>query len=269
MTNRYEDKQAARRERFEELAGKNAELSTAHYQASRRTTEQIPIGQPILVGHHSEGRHRAALKRAESEMRKSCEAQNKAAYYANKAEGVGSGGISSDDPEAVMKLRAELAEMQALQERKKAANRAIRTNKTAEARLAALVALGFSEGDVGRLLQTDCRIGFPSYSLSNNSANMRRVEQRIKELEAAASRENKEEAGAGYTYREDTEENRVMFIFEGKPDEATRQVLKRNGFKWSPSREGKPWVRHLNNAGLYHAKVVREVLDANQGEASA
>lgn len=53
-----------------------------------------------------------------------------------------------------------------------------------------------------------------------------------------------------------------MFVFDGKPDDATRALLKANGFKWSPSRQGKPWVRHWNNAGLYHAKVVRQALDA-------
>lgn len=83
---------------------------------------------------------------------------------------------------------------------------------------------------------------------------------------AAWLHQAKEEAGKGYTYREDTDENRVMFLFEGKPDEATRQLLKTNGFKWSPSRDGKPWVRHLNNAGLWHAKMVREKLDADQAE---
>lgn len=270
MTNRYEEKQAARRERFEELAGKNAERSTSHYQASKRATEHIPLGQPILVGHHSEGRHRRALDRADSAMRASCEAQSKAEYYANKAAGVGSGGISSDDPEAIAKLHAELADMQAKQEKRKAANKAIRSNKTPESQQAALEALGFAAEEAAGLLKKDFagRIGFPSYSLSNNSANMRRVEQRIKELETAALRSDKEERGQGYTYREDTEENRVMFVFEGKPAEATRELLKRNGFKWSPSRDGKPWVRHLNNAGLYHARVVREALDREEGDAA-
>lgn len=56
-----------------------------------------------------------------------------------------------------------------------------------------------------------------------------------------------------------------MFIFEGKPDGATRGLLKGNGFKWSPSRDGKPWVRQWNNAGVYHAQVVRKALDAAPG----
>lgn len=264
MTNRYEEKLGARRERFEELAAKNAERSTQHYQASRRAIEHIPLGQPILVGHHSEGRHRSAIGRSDAAMRRSCDAQSKADYYAEKAANVGSGGISSDDPDAVSKLRTELAGLRSKQENMKAVNKAIRTKKTPEDRLAALVAQGITEQTAAHLLEKDFagRIGFASYSLSNNNANMRRIELRIKELEVSACREDKEEAGKGYTYRKDTEENRVMFIFEGKPDEVTREVLKRNGFKWSPSRDGKPWVRHLNHAGLYHGKVVREELDA-------
>ena len=99
MSNRYEEKQATRRERFEDLADKNAQRSTDFHAASRRAVEHIPMGQPILVGHHSEGRHRADIKRAHSAMNKSCEAQEKADYYARKAAGVGGGGISSDDPE--------------------------------------------------------------------------------------------------------------------------------------------------------------------------
>lgn len=104
------------------------------------------------------------------------------------------------------------------------------------------------------------RVGFASYALSNNSANMRRVERRIKELAANQSRVDKEEAGEGYTYREDAAESRVMFIFPGKPDEVTRKLLRAHGFKWSPSRDGKPWVRQLNSAGLYHARAIRDAL---------
>lgn len=271
MTNRYEEKQDARRERFEELANKNTQRSADYYQASRRAVEHIPLGQPILVGHHSESKHRSALKRANSAADKSCEAQSKAAYYANRAASIRHGGISSDDPDAITKLRGELASMQTSQEKMKAANKAIRSGKTPEKQLAALVALGFTENVAAELLKKDFagRTGFASYSISNNSADMRRVELRIKQLEAVKEREDKEEAGKGYTYREDTQENRVMFIFEGKPDEATRELLKRNGFKWSPSRDGKPWVRHLNNAGLHHAKVVRDALTLEKAEGLA
>jgi len=58
----------------------------------------------------------------------------------------------------------------------------------------------------------------------------------------------------GYTYREDVEENRVMFEFDGKPEQNVRDLLKRNAFNWSPSRSA--WVRQLTNSGIYAGEMV-------------
>lgn len=44
------------------------------------------MGQPILVGHHSEGRHRKDLDRSWSAMGKSVEYSNKAEAHESKAE---------------------------------------------------------------------------------------------------------------------------------------------------------------------------------------
>ena len=145
----------------------------------------------------------------------------------------------------------ELANVEQAQERMKAANKAIRTHKTEETRIAALVAQGLTEAQAAELLKPDFagRVGFPSYALSNNNANARRIAGRIAELEKRRQRVDVEQEAEGYTYREDTTENRVMFIFDGKPDEATRAILKREAFKWSPSRGA--WVRQLNNAGIW------------------
>lgn len=68
-----------------------------------------------------------------------------------------------------------------------------------------------------------------------------------------------EHGGDGYIYREDTDENRTMFIFPGKPNDETRALLKRHAFKWSPSRGA--WVRQLTNASIWSAKQVMAALD--------
>lgn len=187
---------------------------------------------------------------------------DKADYYEEKAARVGSGGISSDDPDALDKLNDKLENLRRNHEFMKAANAAIRKGKTPEAKLTNLMALGVSEGEAQDILKPDClgRVGFAPYSLQNSNANIRRVEQRIRELERAAAAESREEEGQGYTYREDTEENRIMFLFPGKPDDDTRQMLKGYGFRWSPTR--KAWVRMLNGRGRYAAMRVRERLDA-------
>ena len=259
--NSYEAKQAARKARFEERAAKASAESASTYERARSMGQSIPFGQPILIGHHSEQRDRNFRNRIHDTYGKAFALQDKANHYASKAASVGTGGISSDDPEAIQKLREELARVEASQERMKAANKAIRAHKTPEDQAAALVALGFTEAQAAEAVKPDfCgRVGFPSYALSNNNANARRIKGRIAELEKRGQREDVEKEGNGYTYREDTEENRVMFVFPGKPDEATRTVLKRNAFKWSPSRGA--WVRQLNNAGLWAAKCVREALD--------
>lgn len=259
--NAYEQKQADRKARLEERAEQARAAGNSVYSQARKMGQSIPFGQPILVGHHSEGRDRSFRNRITATYEKAFDLQEKAEHYANKAASVGTGGISSDDPEAIDKLRAELANMEKSQERMKAANRAIRSHKTDESRIAALVELGFTENVAANLVKPDFagRIGFASYSLSNNNANARRVKQRIAELEKRSQRADVEQECKGYTYREDTAENRVMFVFEGKPDEATREVLKRNAFKWSPSRGA--WVRQLNNAGIYAGSQVRAAID--------
>lgn len=262
ISNGYAARQEARRERFVALAVKMQGASAMHYSASRRAVEHIPFGQPILVGHHSERGHRATLARAASAMDKSCEAASKAAHYAQRAETVGSGGISSDDPAALVKLRAELAQCERLQEHMKATNKAIRAHKTPEARADALVALGMSETEAAQALKPDFmgRVGFPDYRLKNNGANARRIAARIAELERRRSADDVERAGNGYTYREDVNENRVMFEFAAKPAEAVRDILKNSGFRWSPTRAA--WVRQLNNAGRWHAQDAARQIDA-------
>lgn len=258
--NSYEKKQAERRVRFQDLAGKATVQSDALYAAARKRAEAIPFGQPILIGHHSERRdrnYRASINRM---TEKSFELIDKAQHYEQKAAAVGSGGISSDDPDALAKLRAELAECEGAQMRMKDANKAIRAGKTPEAKISALILLGFSQAEAQSLVKGDfCgRVGFASYQLSNNNANMSRIKKRIQDLEARRSRETIEVETEGYTYREDTEENRVMFEFDGKPVEEVRALLKRNAFKWSPNRGA--WVRQLSNAGIYAGKQVREGL---------
>lgn len=75
----------SRSERYEELAAKNAQKSNDYYSASKRATEGIPMGQPILIGHHSEKRHRRDLDRSHNAMGKSVEHQKKAEHYEYKA----------------------------------------------------------------------------------------------------------------------------------------------------------------------------------------
>lgn len=254
--NSYEAKQAARRTRLEQRADNAAQASNAAYDASRRATAGIEMGQPILVGHHSERRHRAALERSDNAMRRSCQEHEKAKHYAARAAAVGTGGVSSDDPDAVKKLREQLAELEALQERMKGVNAALRKT-TPEKQTAALIALGFNEATAAQVIEVG---GYPKYRLTNNGANIRRIAQRIAQLEATRARESVKIEGSGYRYQEDTEENRVIFEFDGKPCDRVRDLLRGNAFKWSPSRMA--WVRKITPAAIYAGRQLRAALEA-------
>jgi hypothetical protein len=266
--NSYEERQAARKARLEERAAKAQREGSAKLNQARGMASHIPFGQPILVGHHSEGRDRRYRQRIHDNFGKGFAHLEKAEALAARAESVGTGGISSDDPEAIAKLKAELEGLEANQERMKAANKVIRARAgDEEEQVNGLVALGWLTSEKAReLVRPDfCgRIGFPAYSLSNNNANMARIRLRIKDLEKRREAAPVAAEGKGYTYKEDPEENRVMFMFDGKPDEAVRGILKSHAFKWSPSRGA--WVRQLTGSGVYAGQCVRERLDKLHAE---
>src|SRR3546814_8267897 len=91
--------------------------------------EAIPFGQPILVGHHSEGRDRNYRKRIHDTFGKAFDLQQKADHYVKKAAAVGDGGVSSDDPDALAKHMRQVEQLTAKQERMKKNNQVIRKNK--------------------------------------------------------------------------------------------------------------------------------------------
>ena len=251
--NTYEERQEARRERYLKRAERARAESREGWQRAREMSEVIPFGQPIHVGHHSEKGDRAYRARIRATSDKAFRVDEKADYYEQKAESVGKGGISSDDPDAIEKLRKKVESLKAYQEHIKSANRAIRMKDTAKGN-AKLAEMGFTEEDIAKLREPvyGC-IGFPSYEITNNGANIRRIE----ELEERSAREPEHIVTDLYELK--VEDNRVQFIFNGKPDEDVRSILKQNAFKWSPSRGA--WVRQASGNGLFAARQVRRQLD--------
>lgn len=172
--------------------------------------------------------------------------------------GVGTGGISSDDPQAVEKLRAKLNTLEKEQEAMKAANAAIRMKDTAKGD-AKLAAMGYTPERIAELRKPDfCgRIGYPAYLLSNNNANIHRVRDRIEALEKrnAIQDEGWEFDGGRVAFNRD--ENRLQILFDDKPDEDMRSELKGFGFRWSP--RNKAWQRQLTNNAIWAAKQIKGI----------
>jgi len=257
--NSYEEKLERRRERLEARADRLRQEGEARVKSGMDRLRAIPFGQPILVGHHSEKRDRNYRRKAGNSIDKGMELQKAAGEAAARAASVGTGGISSDDPDSVSKLREKLENLETLQVRMTAANKIVRKFKGDEQNgMMALEQQGFTAGQAQKLFEPDfCgRLGFPSYALTNNGANIRRIKQRIESLSKAADRQTTETEIGGVKVVENTELNRLQMIFPGKPSVEVRNLLKRNGFRWSPS-EG-AWQRHLHNSGIAFARYVFE-----------
>jgi hypothetical protein len=65
-----QDRLEHRLDRHEHRAERAAGEAAHHFAASRQISDGIPFGQPILVGHHSERRHRRDLARMDSHDQK-------------------------------------------------------------------------------------------------------------------------------------------------------------------------------------------------------
>lgn len=172
---------------------------------------------------------------------------------------VGMGGIMSDDKNAIAKLTAKLESLEALQAKMRAANVYYRKHKT----LDGCPDLGAVEIETLKAAMKDSAlygsVPFAPYELSNNNANIRRVKERIAQLEkeqqrAAEIADSEPAQGDGYKLVENAELGRIQFLFDGKPDDDTRAFLKSNGFRWAPSESA--WQRMLNDNGRYAAKQV-------------
>lgn len=169
--------------------------------------------------------------------------------------------IMSGDANATERLDEKIQKAEALQERMRAANAAIRKHKKAgaEAQIRALVELGFNAAIAAKLLEPDfCgRIGFADYQLTNNNANIRRMKERLQTVSRNQAQESTEAEGENARLEDSPADNRVRLYFPGKPSEAVRSDLKSSGFRWSPTIGA--WQAYRNYRTLETAKRVAGV----------
>jgi len=168
--------------------------------------------------------------------------------------------ISADDEDAIAQLAAKRDRLQQRQEAYKAANKIARNAKLDdEEKRRQLLDLDFDEKIVYECLHPRWgKLGFESYVLTNNNANIHRISDRIKALEYEAARREStpdEYEVNGVRVVENDGENRLQLFFDGKPERSMIDKLKGRGFHWSP-RQG-CWQRQLNNNARY---AMREVL---------
>lgn len=153
----------------------------------------------------------------------------------------------------------DLAVRELNQQRMTAANKLVRARIAgtieADEYFVSMAPLGFSTAIATNLLEPDFagRVGFPDYSLTNNNAEIRRLRDRVEMLQQKVNKIGSDVQTSfdfeRFTVELNFEADRLQIIFNGKPDEATRSILKSNGYKWSPNAGA--WQRKLTNNAIW------------------
>ena len=172
----------------------------------------------------------------------------------DKIRSTGMGGISADDPQAIQKLEKKLDSLTKAQENMKAINAYYRKHKSLDG--CPLVSPEQAQRLTSGMEHYD-RAPYPAWALSANSAEIRRLKNRIADLS------RKQEIGyvgwefEGGKVEANTTDNRLQILFDEKPDAKIREELKSGGFRWSPRAEA--WQRQLNDNAYYAANHIKAI----------
>lgn len=235
MRERMERRAELRRE----WAAKRAAKADAAFKAADAVAARIPMGQPILIGHHSENGARADAKRIENGMRAGVQSERMAARHERAAATLESRlkrNIFSDDADAAENLKNRIAARERMVEHMRFVNKAH----------AKFVKTGIMPDGVGQADAERIRNYVPAYSWERHpyppyaSANLRQQiaadRKRLAHVEQMAKRsEAAREASGGILIEGD---KFVRVTFSEKPAREILNALKANGFRWS----GGSWV---------------------------
>lgn len=224
----FKERKEYKKLRYEELAQKAKEKSEQYMNSNTNRLLQIVPGQPIIVGHHSEKKHRRLIEKAHNDIRKSIEEDNKSMYYANKVEVVENNkAIYNDDPNAIEKLKDKLEYLEKKRE----------------------------------LIKAD--ENHTTWQLQNIGATIREVKRRIQKLERLENIEFSDREFNGGKIIHNKEINRIQIIFDDIPSEEIRSQLKHRGFHWS--RIEGAWQREFNENTIKATNIfMKDVLNKEQ-----
>ena len=247
----YEQKIEQKKQRLLERAAKKRKESTDAYNRGCEIGSRMVFGQPILVGHHSESRHRRDIERMHLLADKTCKLDNYADAIEMRASKIGTGGISSDDEHALDKLQDKLKRLQENHERMKLANKQLKTGGIEAVTVA-------TEDELSYFKRYNRSKIFEQFSLTNNLQRIKHTKDRIAKIEKMKKIETVSHNYKCDQYEIKIEDNRIQFIFAGKPASEIITMLKRAAFKWSPTR--KAWVRQLTPNAMRSMEQLKKEL---------
>jgi hypothetical protein len=227
----YHDKLDALLDRY---ARRLAEWTNAHNRNQASYPSQFISG----AGGYNMKKHNKQMAREDTLWKEYDEIKG----ILSKIKSVGTGPVDLADPHAREILTEQLAAYQKSLDDAKAANAFYRKNKTLDG------------------------CPFPAYELQSRRGYIKRVADRLAELDkrqAQQAQPTENEKFDGGEIVRNLEADRLQIIFDEKPDEETRSVLKSNGFRWSP-RYG-AWQRQLTQNAEYAARCVLKAISKAAG----
>jgi len=242
--NEYEAKQEERRQRYLDRSEKAMANHDSLHEKSREMMSIIPMGQPI----HSAA-DRAYREKAWAKVGQAVRESEKAEHYTSKADSVGCGGISSDDPEAVRKVKEELASLESDREHMRRVNREYKLTKDMDKIEMPDHLRRYAYGEP-----------FQPYAFTNLGAKIRRYKKRLESLQREAQKEEREPIqGNGWKIVDCKDDNRIRVYFDGKPPKEVCKVMRSSGFVFS--RQSMAWQRQLNGNGRWAAQNATAQID--------
>jgi hypothetical protein len=231
-----------RRERLEakldkrrDWAASAANKSTERFNTAHALVANIPMGQPVLVGHHSEKAHRRVLDRSWNAMGKACELSKLADHHVSKAAGLACAlahNIFSDDPDALENIQARIDANEAKRDTMKKVNALYRKKD-----VAGLAAMGVSyEGLKAKLAEAGGYWGSAPhlpYEMTNLGARIRTDKERLGFIKRQQANTAAAEASpSGVLIQQSAGSDYVRVIFAEKPERSILNDLRGAGFHW-------------------------------------
>lgn len=231
-----------------DLVKRHERVTRAYWAAEGRCASSMIVGPARFPVEQNKKRMATSDRRA-AEIRQHLAAALRRLERLAWPHGAPGAPIRADDPDALVKLRAEL------EDAKRRHAQAVEGNRLTKRKdwegLATL--LGAAVAAETRAY-VERNHGLPFFP-ANRLANVKRIEARIASMEALAAKPSKEFTTAdGVRVVENVEAVRLQLFFDGKPDAATIASLKGAGFRWAPS-EG-AWQRQLTNNARWAAERI-------------
>jgi len=182
----YRERREAKAARLREWAEKREVKAEIADKRCHDIMDGIPLGQPILVGHHSEKRARRDQERIWNLTAATIEHANKAADFQRRAAGIeaqADRSIYSDDEDAVERLRERIAELEAQRARQKYINSEIKRGTGWTERITPALT-DEEKDDLEIAARFSGKVGYPPYSFANLSGNINRQKKRLAQMEA-------------------------------------------------------------------------------------